>query len=340
MADRRAGPGGTGPVIGGTDPTGHPQTPIVDPPLPPPPIDPDTFRQIEMLNEAVLNVFAADLPTAKPFAVNTLRWDVTMPTTVIPGVVPVLELSVGPNGRVDGLSAAGSRPAKQRSATTYALSIIAPKASRWLGSLTIDVDLSEARQYGLVAFGVTTKVTERLTAGFPDGGALTLRKPPKVGMHLEAVTVDLALAVDVPHFFDAEADVSVSWTLSGHGPGSGDPIDADAQIACSISTAHTNVDPGTLGSIFSGGCADVAAAAVEKVSDGYLGQLVGPLIAEDIREQLTGVAEDRRPDEPGWIFHHLDVTPDGLTFWYCTKPAPTSQPGTGTHPPVHPTNSG
>ena len=80
-----------------------------------------------MLNEAVLNVFAADLPTAKPLEVNTLRWDVTMPATVIPGVVPVLELSLGPNGRVDGLSAVGSRPAKQRSATTYALSIIAPK---------------------------------------------------------------------------------------------------------------------------------------------------------------------------------------------------------------------
>jgi hypothetical protein len=82
-----------------------------------------------MLNEAVLDVFAADLPTARPFEANTLRWDVTMPTTVIPGVVPILELSVGPNGHVDGLSAAGSRPAKQRSATTYALSIIAPKAS-------------------------------------------------------------------------------------------------------------------------------------------------------------------------------------------------------------------
>jgi hypothetical protein len=89
----------------------------------------------------------------------------------------------------------------------------------------------------------------------------------------------------------------------------------------------------------SGGCADVAAAAVERVSDGYLGQLVGPLIAEDIREQLTGVVEKQRPG-PGWIFHHLDVTPDALTFWYCTKPASTSQPGIGTNPPVHPINFG
>ena len=352
MENVHAGHGGTGgPVIGGTDPFGHPLPPVVDPPPPPPPIDPDTLHQIEMLNEAVLNVFAADLPSAKPFEVNTLQWDVTMPTTVIPGVVPVLELSVGAGGRVDGLSAHGSRPATQRSATTYELSIIAPKASRWLGSLTIDVDLSEARRFMLDAFIVTKPVTDQIKAGFPDGGGLTLRTPPVVGVHLEAVTVDLALAVEVPNFFDAEADVSISWTLSGKGPGWGDPIDADARIACAISTAHTSVDPGTLGSIFSGGCADVAAAAVERVSDGYLGQLVGPLIADDIRERLAddwdsagnryiaGVVAQQRPGS-GWIFHHLDVTPDGLSFWYCTKPTPTSHPGTGTQPPVHPTNSG
>src|SRR5215831_4035948 len=116
--------GGTGgPVIGGTDPTGHPLPPIVEPPPLPPPIDPETLREIEMLNEAVLNAFAADLPSAKPFEANTLRWDVTMPTTVIPGAVPALVLSLGANGRVDGLDPVGSRPAAQRSATTYGLSI-------------------------------------------------------------------------------------------------------------------------------------------------------------------------------------------------------------------------
>jgi hypothetical protein len=40
------------------------------------------------------------------------------------------------------------------------------------------------------------------------------------------------------------------------------------------------------------------------------------------------------------IFHHLDVTPDGLILWYCTKPSSTSQPGAGTQPPIHPTNFG
>lgn len=331
--------GGNNPIIGGTDPTGHPLPPIVDPPTPHPPIDPETFRQTQMLNEAVLNVLAPDIPAALPFAENTLRWDVTMPTTTLPGVHPVLHLKVGPNGLVDGLNATGSRPAKQRAATTYSLSIVAPKASRVLGSVTIDVDLTQARTFVLDTFLVTKPVTDQLNAGFPAGGSLTFRTPPVVGVHLEALTVDLALTVEVPNFFNANADIGIGWTLSGHGPASSDPIDADARITCSITTAHTDVDPGTLGSILSLGCADVAAAAVETVSDGYLAQLVGPLLSADIRERLVDLMFQKRPGA-GWIFHHLDVTPDALTFWYCTKPSSPTQPGSGLHPTSSPVVSG
>lgn len=348
-----ASPVGTGgPVIGGTDPTGHPLPPIVEPPPPPPPIDPDTLHQIEMLNEAVLNKFAADLPAAKPFETNTLRWDVTMPTTVIPGVHPFLRLSVGPNGSVDDLDPVGSRPAKERYATSYALSIIAPKASRQLGTLTIDVDLSDAMSFQLNPILFTDPVRDQLKAGFPDGGDLTLRSDPVIGVHSEAVTVDLALTVHVPNFFDADAAVSVSWTLSGRGIAWNDPIDADARIECAISTARTTVDPGALGTIFSAGIADVAAATAEKVSDGYLGQLVGPLIAQGIQQQLVGIRDAQRPGQPPddgpparppeFILHHLDVTPDWVTFWYCKNPswtAPSTQPGGGTLP-VHPTHLG
>ena len=53
-----------------------------------------------MLQEAVLNVFSVDLPSAKPFEPNTLRWDISMPMTVIPGVHPVAQHL--PHGQASG----------------------------------------------------------------------------------------------------------------------------------------------------------------------------------------------------------------------------------------------
>ena len=53
-----------------------------------------------MLQEAVLNVFSVDLPSAKPFEPNILRWDISMTMTVIPGVHPVARHL--PHGQASG----------------------------------------------------------------------------------------------------------------------------------------------------------------------------------------------------------------------------------------------
>jgi hypothetical protein len=307
----------------------------------PPPIDPDEFIQIELLNQAVLNSFAADTNPCKPFEPNTLRWNITMPVRTFANagvpidvrLVEAVEGSTNP-GYADQLPPVGSRPAAIRVATTWTLVLVAPKASRALDSVTIDVDMSGFQFFPLGSLPITAPVKSRLSAGFPPGGQITLRTPATVAVHLEALTVDLALSVDGPAFYNPDASVSVSWTLFAHGQAWNDPPDADAQIKCDISTATTKVDIGIGDTASSLGVANAVAAAVEGVSDGYLLQLVGPLIAQDIVESLTVVMNEHRPR--GWVFHHLDVLPDGLTFWYCPKSVPTH--GASHQPP--PVNSG
>jgi hypothetical protein len=312
-----------GVLTGGTDPTGHPLPPVFDPPPVTPPMDPGEIAQIELLNEAVLNLFAADFPMGKPFVANTLRWDITMPTTVISGVsidvrlAEVVEGSTNP-GYADDLPPVGSRPAAVRRPTTYTLALVAPKATRVLGSVTIELDLSGCRSFFLSSLLVTDPVKTQLTNGFPPGGIITLRTPPTIGVHLEALTVDLALAVDGPAFFNPDASVSVSWTLSGEGPAWNAAPYADAMIVSAISTAQTLVDIGLGYTLSSLGVANAVSAAVQAVSDGYLYQLVGPLIAQQVVGSLYEVMSSQRP--PGWIFHHLDVVADGLTFWYAPHP--------------------
>ncbi len=315
------GPGGV--ITGGTDPTGHPLPPVVVVPPVGPPIDPNQLAQIQLLNEAVLNSFAADNPVAKPFVANTLRWNVTMPTTVLAGVTVNLQLaelvqgSTNP-GYIDDLAPVGSQPATVRQATTYTLSLVAPLATRVLGSVTIQLDLTGSQSFFLSSLLITAPVQQQLSDGFPSGGAITLRTPPVIAVHLEAITVDLQLSVDGPAFYNPDASVSLSWTVSGEGPAWNAPPLADAVIRCAISTAQTNVDIGVGSTVSSLGVANVVASAVEGVSDGYLYQLVGPLIAAQIAEQLTDIMASRRPAHT--IFHHMDVVPDGITFWYCPKP--------------------
>jgi hypothetical protein len=369
-ANPHASPGGTGgPVVGGTDPTGHPLPPVVVAPPPPPPIDPNELRQREMLNEAVVNKWAVEIkgvvstvqpdeppPAAKPLEWYTVLWDVTMPTTVIPGVVPVLDLRIEPSQTfpdgpetVGDLSAAASLPRRQRYATSYALWIVAPKASRLLGMLTVDVDLSDAQQitatsgpvtsssayYEYPTSNITTLVFAKLNGAFTDG-ILTKQRPPVVDAHLESLSVDLALDINIhlPHWaFDTTATVGVTWDVYGRVPDPGSPLDADAMIVSSISTANTNIATGALLAILSADIAGLVAYVAENESDQFLYQLVGPLIAQDLVDKLVYEIQRWRPSNK-WYLHHMDVDSANFTFWYCEKPAsPTVGGGT---PPGHP----
>ena len=124
------------------------------------------------------------------------------------------------------------------------------------------------------------------------------------------------------------ANIAVRRDLSARGPAWNDTATADARVHCAISVASTTIDVGWAGSILSAGVEN----AVEGASDGYLNQFVGPLIAQDIREQVEAIVASQRPN--GWVFHHLDVTPDNLTFWFCSPTAPS--PGPGHLPTNHP----
>jgi hypothetical protein len=249
-----------------------------------------------------------------------------MPTTVLPGVsidVQLTELVEGSTnpGYADNQPAVGSRPAVIRRATTYTLALVAPLASRVLGSVTIEVDLSGYKSFVLPSYTVTKPVHDQISNGFSSGGGLSLRSTstPTVAVHLEALTVEVAASFDGPAYVNPDVNISMSWTLAGAGPATWDaPPTADAVIVCAISTATTDIDVGvgeTLGSL---GEANLAAAVATGVSDAYLTNLDGPLVAQVLVLILNDTMNGQRPN--GWIFHHLEVVPESLTFWYCPKP--------------------
>ena len=119
MADRPRFPGGTfGNRFG---------DPAIDGEVLPPPIDPERFRHIQLLNEAVLVNFAASPNPRTPWGWSTLAWDVTMPTTFLPGV-HVEAVLFGEGEQI--VPAQGTRPARPYNETTYTLSLRTPLAVR------------------------------------------------------------------------------------------------------------------------------------------------------------------------------------------------------------------
>jgi len=90
------------------------------------------------------------------------------------------------------------------------------------------------------------------------------------------------------------ANIAVAWDLSARGPAWNDTATADARVHCAISVASTTIDVGWAGSILSAGVEN----AVEGVSDGYLNQLVGPLIAQGHPRTGRG---NRRQSAAAWL---------------------------------------
>src|SRR3981081_296499 len=101
------------------------------PPLPPP-LDPEQVLEIQLLAQAGLVSFTATPDTLKPFGHATLAWEVTMPTTVIPGVHVEVHLFGGRDQLIDRK---GSQVVAPFGDTTYAVYLKTPLALPQLGPL-------------------------------------------------------------------------------------------------------------------------------------------------------------------------------------------------------------
>jgi hypothetical protein len=314
------GPLGTGP---------HPGT-TLDPPQPPqpPPIDPDELRQLELLNEAVLNSFIATPNPMPPFGKAKLSWDITMPTTILIGVHPEVHIT-------DGVGDAVVDPKGQRNIAPYAeqdwsVYLKTPKASRFLGSVSVTVDVSTCTTVDTAAGVIIALIKGQAEAPFPAGGQISIRGGgAKVDIGINSFVVDVPLTASVPNWFDADVDVSMGFTLSAD----------DGTLRGSCDFATTKVSPGFLSTVLSVGCAAAVADGVEAASDGFLNNFVGGVITQRMVDNVQANINDNlarlnaNSTSGSYRFYNLSLTQDGMTYRFCP-----AHPGTGggTGPTHHP----
>jgi len=333
-----------GPGTTGTDTTSTTGT------LPIPPMDPEQVREIQMLAEAVLVSFTATPNPLAPFGRATLTWDITMPTTVIPGVHVEVHLS-GKEFGDQVVDPRGSLPvAPYSSGAPYALSLRTPLASRQLGTLDLAVDFGACKSVpyfnGTSDFAAT--IRGMANGAFP-GGAVTLRPPlSSVDIGYNSFVVDIPLTVAVPHWFDPDVDVSLGFDVFSQigWDDKGNPIGV---VQARHNLAETNVSFGATSAALSSGCSALVAAALEQLSDGFLNGFIGPVLAQrlqdgiiwDVNNNLDQLNNSNPPPAVPYKFYDLTLTAaDSLNYRFCpahppAAPKPKRPPHGGGSNPVH-----
>lgn len=308
------GPGTTG--IGTTSITGT---------LPIPPIDPEKVREIQMLAEAVLVSLTATPNPFAPFGRTTLAWDITMPTTVIPGVQIEVHLS-GVGDQV--VEPEGDQLVAPYDSATYALYLRTPLAARQLGTVNLAVDFGMCQSVpGFQGEFVPIARTQANNA-FPGGGQLRLRGiGASIDTGYNSFVADIPLTVSVPNWFDPDVDVSMGFSV----------FSQNGTIHVTHDLAETEVSFGAASSTLSVGCSALVASAIEQVSDGFLSWFVGPVIAQrlqdgiiqDVNDNLDRLNKSNPPPTVPYKFYDLTLTIDGLNYRFC----PAHPPGHGMNPP-------
>ena len=318
------GPPGTGPQPGTT----------LEPPQPPqpPPLDPEELQQIELLNEAVLNSFTATPNPMPPYGKAKLQWDITMPTTMLIGVHPEVHLTDGTGDAV--VDPTGQRTVAPYGEQDWSIYLKAPKASRFLGSVSVTVDVSTCTGVDTAAAVVIALIKSQAEAPFPAGGQITLRgNGASVDIGINSFVVDVPLTASVPNWFDADVDVSMGFSLWAD----------QGVLKARNDFATTKVSPGFLSTVLSIGCASAVADGVEATADGFLNNFVGGVVAQRMRDAVQANIEDNldrlHAGNPGaYKFYDLTLTQDGMTYRYC--PAHPANVGPTHHPlgggDVHP----
>lgn len=311
MADRPRFPGGTfGNRLG---------DPALDGEVLPPPIDPERFRHIQLLNEAVLVNFAASPNPRTPWGWSTLAWDVTMPTTFLPGV-HVEAVLFGEGEQI--VPAQGTRPARPYNETTYTLSLRTPLAVRMMGQVTLGIDFGACQELPQRIDEITENIRQEVRRAFPSSGKATLRDSEiGVDFGINSFVIDIPLKVDGPALFNAEIDVTLGFQV----------LPVDGTVVARYSFARTKVSFGVLAGIVSVGCTVAVATALEEACNGFFDGYIGPRIAQDIGNRLRAdmaAAMDafNRGRSPPFKMHDFSLTAFNLLVRVCPVSAPPPPP--------------
>lgn len=292
--------------------------------LPDPP-DPDSLRQKQLLDEAMLRSISVSPNPAPPFGRVEVEWDVKMPVTVLPSVKVELHLHVGTQDSIVG--AKGSLTTEPKDETVFVLFLRTPLATRQLAAVPLTMDFAACKAPEIPSSLFHSALPGQASSLFPPGGEVMLRDDGlKLDIGIDSFVLEIPLEIEVPNWFNANVDLTLGFSVSG----------GANKVIVSYGFGKSKVGFGWLSGILSIGISAAVAFALEKMSDAYLDAIVGSAIGERLARVLTEplreILESLNEDNPNpFKLQGVSLDQDRIKYRLCpTRPVPS----TGTHGPV------
>src|SRR5579884_480100 len=271
--------------------------------------------------------FTANPPSVAPFATTTLSWQLQIPTNFN---FPVQFL-------VDGKTFHGNNGSTNVQLVEnglFGLTAKAPLVERVIGSVTVNVDDSLCVTETIDARTFENVVKDQIAATFPASDQFSFRGDgPVVTLDTGTVNVDIPLNIDVPDWFDAEADFTVQLNVEATG------LQSALQINVSLTNVNVDISWSLIGELVSLGCEHFVETGMQKVAEAFVTQIVNAqsipdcnLALDTLVKNTAAVGKANDPQHRDFVLTSFVLNGDGLRYTVCPKPNPSSGGGGGTLP--------
>jgi hypothetical protein len=267
----------------------------------------------EALQKVKLNKFGV-VPFKVPiFGTVTASWNVTIPTDT------AFDIDIKLNGET--VAPEGSETFTLTQQTSFVLRAAIsddPTVTRLLRQIPVTVDTSDCKTQSFPA----SMVTEPVKAVFDSalsGGSFSLKPggtsvtPGDAGL----VDIHVPIAIDVPDWFDADADIHIQLTITG----------ANQQVFVAAPVVDPRVSWSLLSNLLSLGCTDVVSSGMTQLSKAFLELIVDnqlrPFVTQllvDTVNSVTSMLEQNDPGHRTFVMTSLIFSAaEGLLITACPK---------------------
>ena len=266
--------------------------------------------------------FTANPAAVTPFDKTTVSWTVVVPNTLH---FPVQFVVAGQT--FSGSS--GSVTTEVVTGAEFALTAKSPLVSRVIAVVHVTSDTSACvSNPTLDAITLQEIVTGQVVAAIPPSDQFSFRgNGPSSKVGLGTISIDIPLNINVRHWFDAQADVSVVLNVGGKGP-----IAAE-KLSVELGSVNVKVNWSLASQIISLGCEHFIKDAMQTLAKAFLTQIitaqVAPQFQDSIQQLIDTTATNAKTADPQhrtFVLTSFLISTDGLSITVCPKPNPPAPP--------------
>jgi hypothetical protein len=270
----------------------------------------DWDRDNDVLDRLELESLEITPSSIEPYQEAVVSWEVTGPTGQVN-----LRLNSTP------VEAQGSLTVSPLSTRTYMLQAVKSLAIRRLGAVELAVDDTECRQSLIPRHVVQNEIEDFLSERLQGSDQVDLDGFVSAAVDEDGISVHIPLEIEVPNWFNADLDVDVGMRVVARRDG------PRSRIVAELVSVEVDVIWHWLEHVLSLGVTGALQAAMQRLLDLCITQMLGPQIEEQLASELQRVVDSllslmqaTDADRREYLLTSLYTSSAGIEFTGCPEP--------------------